>query len=164
MPRQNLIEGPLTGSVIGASHEVYNSLGFGFLEHIYKAALERELLELGHKVAREVSVAVMYKEQPLASQRLDMLVEDRLVVEVKSTFDLHPGVERQVRNYLRATYLRVGLVLHFGLEPKFDRVVELHTKQAPTKRVITDSTDETDLTDRSSAAIPPCASSDHDGL
>lgn len=72
MAQRNLIEGPLTGSVIGAFYEVYNSLGFGFLEHIYKEALERELLAQHLKVAREVSVVVIYKSQPLASQRLDM--------------------------------------------------------------------------------------------
>ena len=151
MPRQNLVEGPLTSSVIGAFYEVYNTLGFGFLEHIYKAALERELLAQGLKVAREVSVVVMYKGQPLALQRLDMLVEDRLVVEVKSTVDLHVGAQRQVRNYLLSTYLQVGLVLHFGREAKFYRVVDLHTRHAPTTNVVSDSTDETDLTDRFTA-------------
>ena len=145
MARQNLIEGPLTASVIGAFYEVYNTLGFGFLEHIYKAALERELLGQGLKVAREVSVVVMYKRQPLASQRLDMLVEDRLVVEVKSTVDLHAGVQRQVRNYLRSTYLQVGLVLHFGLEAKFYRVVDLHAAHAPMTNAVTDPADQTDL-------------------
>ena len=61
MPRIPLVEERLTRSVIGAFFEVYNTLGFGFLEHIYVMALERELVERGHRVAREVSVQVHYK-------------------------------------------------------------------------------------------------------
>ena len=56
-----LIEEDLTESVIGAYYDVYNRLGFGFLEHVYAAALERELLDRRHRVSREVSVGVLYK-------------------------------------------------------------------------------------------------------
>ena len=123
MPRIPLVEERLTRSVIGAFFEVYNTLGFGFLEHIYVMALERELVERGHGVAREVSVHVHHKGHILAVQRIDMIVDERLVVEVKSCVEL-PGVaRRQLLNYLRATTLQVGLILHFGLEPKFHRLV-----------------------------------------
>jgi GxxExxY protein len=60
----------------------------------------------------------MYKGEELAYQRLDMIVDDVLIVEVKSTAELHKGAKRQVYNYLRATNLEVGLLLHFGPEPK----------------------------------------------
>ncbi|HEY8175837.1 MAG TPA: GxxExxY protein [Gemmatimonadaceae bacterium] len=109
-----LIEEELTYSVIGASHEVYNTLGFGFLEHIYVQGMERELRARGHKVSREVGVVVMYKGDELGTQRLDMVVDDKLVVEVKSTYELHKAASRQLFNYLRATRLEVGLLLHFG--------------------------------------------------
>ena len=129
MPRIPLVEERLTRSVIGAFFEVYNTLGFGFLEHIYVMALERELVERGHRVAREVSVQVHYKGHILAVQRIDMIVDERLVVEAKSCVEL-PGVaQRQLLNYLRATTLEVGLILHFGLEPKFHRLVSSNRKE-----------------------------------
>lgn len=80
-----LLEEELSRSVIGAFFEVYNTLGFGFLEHVYTAALERELRNRNHEVAREVGVRIMYKGEHLASQRLDMIVDDRLVIEVKAS-------------------------------------------------------------------------------
>ena len=118
-----MIEEALTRSVIGAFFEVYNTLGFGFLEHIYVMALERELLGRGHRVGRQVGVSVIYKGQELAVQRLDMLLDTKLIVEVKSTFELHPAAARQVQNYLRATRLEVGLLLHFGPKAKFYRMI-----------------------------------------
>jgi GxxExxY protein len=74
MSRRELIEERLTHSVIGAFFEVYNALGFGFLEHIYVMALERELIARDHRVAREVSVHVTYKGHVIAVQRIDMIV------------------------------------------------------------------------------------------
>lgn len=109
--------------MIGAFYEVYNTLGFGFLEHIYVMALERELRSRGHLVRREVGVCVMYKGEELAYQRLDMIIDDKLIVEVKSTYELHKGANRQVYNYLRATNLEVGLLFHFGPEAKFYRSI-----------------------------------------
>jgi GxxExxY protein len=123
MKKIELREGPLTHSIIGAFFEVYNTLGFGFFEHVYVMALERELIERNHRVAREVSVHVSYKEHVLAVQRIDMIVDDKVVVETKAGADLPNAAQRQLFNYLRATKLEVGLVLHFGLEPRFHRVL-----------------------------------------
>ncbi len=124
MARVRLIHERLTRSVIGAFYEVYYTLGFGFLEHVYVASLTRELHERGHDVGREVSVPVLYKGAEVARQRLDMVVDHRLVVETKSTHTLHAGAVRQVANYLRATHLELGLLLHFGPQPKFYRVID----------------------------------------
>ena len=121
-----LIEEQLTESVIGAFYEVYNRLGFRFLEQVYMAALERELRWRDHRVGREVSVPVYYKGEEICRQRIDMIVDERLVVEVKSTHDLHKSAPRQVYNYLRATRLQVGLLLHFGPDPAFYRLVHTH--------------------------------------
>jgi len=129
MPRQQLVLEPLTRSVIGGFYEVYNTLGFGFLEHVYKSAVERELLARGHDVQREVGIIVRYKGEQIAVQRLDMIVDETLLVEAKASIDLHGGAQRQVYNYLRASGLTVGLLLHFGLEPKFYRVVDLHARR-----------------------------------
>lgn len=136
MHRDSLIEGQLTQSVIGAFFEVYNTLGFGFLEHIYVRATELELRNRGHHVAREVATRVMYKGEHLGTQRLDMIVDNKLVVEVKSAYVLHPSAIRQVYSYLRGTELEVGLLLHFGPEAKFYRQIN--------KKTGTDLTDRTD--------------------
>jgi GxxExxY protein len=118
-----LIHDSLSYSVIGAFFEVYHTLGFGFLEHVYVASLTRELHDRGHDVGREVSVPVLYKGEEVARQRLDMIVDGKLVVETKSSRTLHEGAVRQVGNYLRATTLELGLLLHFGPQPKFYRVI-----------------------------------------
>jgi GxxExxY protein len=123
MARLELIHERLTFSVIGAFFEVYHTLGFGFLEHVYVASLTRELHDRGHSVGREVSVPVMYKGEEVSRQRLDVIVDETLVVETKSTRTLHEGAARQVANYLRATNLEVGLLLHFGPHPRFYRVI-----------------------------------------
>ena len=93
-------------------------------------ALERELRSRGHQVRREVGVCVMYKGEELAYQRLDMIVDDKVIVEVKSTYELHKAANRQVYNYLRATNLEVGLLFHFGPEAKFYRSVCRTTKRS----------------------------------
>lgn len=123
MPSVELIERELTGSVIGAFFDVYNELGFGFLEHIYAMALERELLGRGHRVAREMGIRVSFRGHDLGMQRLDMVVDGKLVIEIKSTYELHKEAPRQVYNYLRASKLEVGLLLHFGPHPRFHRLV-----------------------------------------
>jgi GxxExxY protein len=131
MARGELFEERLTHSVIGTFFEVYNTLGFGFLEHIYVMALERELIEREHRVAREVAVRVSYKGHELGAQRLDMIVDDKLVVETKSTHELHKAARRQVYNYLRSTNLEIGLLLHFGPEAHFYRMIYRYQRRNP---------------------------------
>lgn len=147
MSRIHLVAEELTRSIIGAFYEVYNILGFGFLEHIYKAALEKELIRRGHRVEREARVVVKYKGEPIAVQIVDMIVDSTVVVEVKSSLELRAGARQQLHNYLRATDLEVGLLLHFGLEPKFHRIVELETRKTTREARSTDSTDCPDPTD-----------------
>lgn len=123
MGMEHILEAELTGSVIGAFYEVYNTLGFGFLENIYAAALVCELQRRGHSATREVGFRVHYKGVTLGTQRLDMVVDDKLVIEIKSTYMLPVAAERQVYNYLRGSGLRVGLLLHFGPTPRFYRMI-----------------------------------------
>jgi GxxExxY protein len=138
MSDHELIEEKLTESVIGGFYEVYNILRFGLLEQVYMAALERELRWRGHEVAREVWVPVWYKGEVISRQRIDMIVDDRLVVEAKSTQDLHKAAPRQVYNYLRATRIEVGLLLHFGPDPSFYRLVHTQDLQAPGRRALSE--------------------------
>ena len=121
-----LLEEETTNQIIGAFFDVYNTLGFGFLEHVYAEALERELVERARMVQKEVVVSVWYKGTILSTQRVDMIVDDRVVVEIKSTEVLAPKAQRQILNYLRATSFQVGLLLHFGPKPRFSRVVHSH--------------------------------------
>ncbi len=119
----HLIEEDLSRSVIGAFFSVHRALGFGFLEHVHAAALERELLHRGHRVDREVNVLVQYDGADIAHQRLDMVVDDKAVLEIKSTEHLHRDAKRHLYNYLRATRFEVGLLLHFGRSANFYRVI-----------------------------------------
>jgi GxxExxY protein len=125
--RPFIVEEALTHSVIGSFLEAYNTLGYGFSEPVYVKALERELLEKGHRVQREFAVVVWYKGRELAYQRLDMVVDGRVVIEVKSTESLHKSAIRQLFNYLKATNIEVGLLLHFSPNgAKFYR--QIHTR------------------------------------
>jgi GxxExxY protein len=121
--RPDLIEKELTSTIIGAFYYVYNQLGYGFLEKIYSEAMARVLRKLGLKVEREVPVMIYLDGELLSVQRVDMLVESKVVVENKSTFQLAPSDHAQLNNYLAASELQVGLLLHFGPKPKFYRAV-----------------------------------------
>jgi GxxExxY protein len=122
-PASGFLEGDLTSSIIGSMYEVHRDLGFGYREPIYSAALERDLMARSHQVAREVAVMVYFRGEPLMRQILDMIVDDKIVVEIKSTQQLHPSAAAQLFGYLAATKYEVGLVLHFGREAKAHRVL-----------------------------------------
>ena len=112
-----------TRSIIGGFYAVYTELGYGLVESLYSKALETELRLRGHVVEREKWVDVYYKGHRLGRQRIDMLVDHAVVVENKATERLPLYVKRQLQTYFRATSLELGLILHFGPEPKFYRQV-----------------------------------------
>ena len=123
--RGELLEAERVHSIVAAFFTVYNYFGGGGLcEAAYTGALEYELTLRGHKVDREVMVAVFYKGKLIARQRLDMVVDDRVIVESKATERLLPFAGPQLIGYLRATTFRVGVLLHFGPHPKFCRFVD----------------------------------------
>ena len=124
MAVESLLEYKSTESIIGAFYHVYDRLGYGFLEQVYAMALERELRKRGHKVDRERAVTICYEGEPLTTVRLDMVVDNKVVVENKSTAVLPAFAQRQLFNYLRASALQVGLILHFGPVPRFYRLVK----------------------------------------
>lgn len=135
MDQTPLIEEDVTRAIIGVFYDVYNTLGYGFLENLYLVAMERELLDRGLSVGREVYVPVRYKNLELGRQRLDMLVGEKVVVEAKATETLHPTATRQLFSYLRATRLEVGLLLHFGPKPRFHRVICLNDSGSGSPRI-----------------------------
>src|SRR5438132_10245344 len=112
-----LVDEALTKSIIGAFYDVYNQLDYGYLENIYSEALARELTRRGHLVERQVMIRVFYKGELVGLQRIDMLVDKRVVLEIKSTHDLSKTSHRQLLGYLRGSELQVGLLLHFGPKP-----------------------------------------------
>jgi len=116
-----LAEEAITHAIIRAFFEVYNTLGYGFLESVYVEALVRELRRLGHHVEREVMVRIWYKGEVIARQRVDMIVDGSVIVEIEAGLALHSTAPRQLYNYLRATDKEVGLLLHFGPEAKYFR-------------------------------------------
>ena len=100
--------------VLGCAIEVHRELGPGLLESIYESALEREILDAGLLVRRQVALPVRYKGTPLGELRLDLLVEECLVVEVKSVERPDPVFEAQLLSYLRLSGCRIGLLLNFN--------------------------------------------------
>lgn len=120
--RRALIDAALTHGTIGAFYEVYNNLRHGFFESVYAEALSRELVSRGMRVEREVPLHVRYKGEVVGVFRADMVVESRLLLELKSTPSILPVDRTQVLNYLRATDLEVGLLLCFGRRATFQRV------------------------------------------
>ena len=121
--RVELIEKELTAAIIAAFYHVYNQLGYGFLEKIYSEAIARTLIRRGHRVQREVRVVIYFEGEPAGLQRVDMIVDDRVIVENKSTYSLSEADHRQLTSYVTASEIQVGLLLHFGPKPEFYRVV-----------------------------------------
>ena len=104
----------LTGRIIGAAVEVHRQLGPGLFENIYLSALCVEMSLRGLRFQRQVPVPILYKDQAVGDYRLDLLVEDQVVVEVKAVERFDPVFEAQVLTYLRATGRRVDLLINFN--------------------------------------------------
>jgi GxxExxY protein len=105
---------PLTERIIGCAIEVHRTLGPGLLESAYVGALSVELGEARLRVARQVAVPLTYKGREIGEYRLDLLVEDTVVVEVKAVERFDPVHEAQLLTYLRLTGKRVGLLINFN--------------------------------------------------
>ncbi|MCC7087907.1 MAG: GxxExxY protein [Chloroflexi bacterium] len=105
----------LASRVIGAAIEVHRVLGPGFLESVYEAALCAELEQRSIAYARQAVVEVSYKGRPVGESRLDLLVERRLIVELKAIDALAPIHMAQVLSYLRATGIHLALLINFNV-------------------------------------------------
>jgi GxxExxY protein len=104
----------MTGKIIGAAIEVHRILGCGLLETIYAQALCIEFMERGIAFERETMVETFYKGHKLKGQRIDLLVEKEVVVELKSTRSLPEFAMAQTLSYLKATGLKRALIINFG--------------------------------------------------
>lgn len=111
----------ITDKIIHSFYEVYNSLGYGFLEKVYENAMILELRKHDLSVENQVAIKVHYDGTVLGTYYADILVDDLVIVELKATREIHKEHEAQLLNYLTATDKEVGLLLNFGVEAKFSR-------------------------------------------
>jgi len=113
----------ITRLIIKAFYNVYNTLGYGFLEKVYENALLIELRKFGLKAVAQVPIKVYYDKVMVGSYLADIIVNDIVIVECKAAEVLCEEHEAQLLNYLRATNIEVGLLLNFGKKPEFRRKV-----------------------------------------
>jgi GxxExxY protein len=111
----------ITELIIKAFYKVYNTLGYGFLEKVYRNALAIEIQKLGLEVAPEARILVYYEGEVVGEYFADLLVAGVVLVELKAVEKLIEGHEAQLINYLKATPYEVGLLLNFGPKPEIKR-------------------------------------------
>ncbi|WP_326984554.1 GxxExxY protein [Chryseobacterium sp. MYb264] len=110
-----MTENELSYKIIGAALEVHRTLGVGLLENAYELALAYELKELGLKVESQVSLPLRYKDELIGNAyKLDLIIENKVIVEIKSTLEIHPVFYSQVLTYLKLTNIKLGLLINFN--------------------------------------------------
>jgi GxxExxY protein len=107
---------PVTQNLIGAAFEVHNILGFGFLEKVYQRALQVELQSRGVKVELEPKIQVQFKGVIVGDYAADLLVEGKIIVELKTDATYQSAHEAQLLNELRGTGIKLGYLMNFGRE------------------------------------------------
>jgi GxxExxY protein len=113
----------LTERIIAAFYEVYNTLGWGFLETVYQNAMQHELRKRGLRVYPQSKIDVFYDGVHVGEYFADLLVEDCVILELKAAEQLAPEHEAQLLNYLKGSSIDVGLLFNFGPKPQFRRKV-----------------------------------------
>ncbi len=111
----------LTDTIICCFYTVYNTLGYGFLEKVYENALLAELEIRGISALAQSPISVFYGNRQVGEYFADILVDNKVIVEVKAVKNLAPEHEAQLLNYLKATDVEVGLLLNFGPQPQVKR-------------------------------------------
>jgi GxxExxY protein len=135
-----LLHGDVTSRILAVFYEVHWELGPGFLESVYANGMACALSDAGIAYEREKATAVHFRGRRIGIFRADIVVEDCVLVELKAGSHLDPSAAAQTINYLRATNLQVGLVLHFGPRPAFKRLV-VTTRAQFSPRASADSVD-----------------------
>jgi GxxExxY protein len=113
----------VTEKIISAFYAVYNTLGWGFLERVYQAAMEIELKKRGLRVIPQAPLKVFYDGQCIGDYFADLLVEGCVIVEIKAVERFAEAHEAQLLNYLKASTIDVGLLMNFGPKPEFRRKI-----------------------------------------
>ncbi|MGI8669815.1 MAG: GxxExxY protein [Aridibacter sp.] len=118
-----MIEEELTSQIIKAFYKVYNTLGYGFLEKVYEKALLLELSEMGFEVKSQMPIDVYYNGEIVGDYFADLVVENKVILEIKVAESISEAHEAQTVNYLKATKIEVGLILNFGQSATLKRKV-----------------------------------------
>ncbi|MFT5753977.1 MAG: GxxExxY protein [Flavobacterium sp.] len=113
----------LTKNIIGVYYDVYNELGYGFLEKVYHKAMLIELHKRGYVIESEKKLNVYYKNEIVGEYVPDIIINESVIVELKCVEYLIETHENQLLNYLKATNCEVGLILNFGKDPQFIRKI-----------------------------------------
>ena len=113
----------LTEKIINIFFRVYNKLGYGFLEKVYENAMMVELKKEGIPAVPQSAIKVFYEDNVIGEYFADILVDDKVIVEIKASKNLAVENEAQLLNYLKATNIEVGLLLNFGPKPEVKRKV-----------------------------------------
>ena len=119
----SILHKELTGSILKLFYEVYSELGYGFLEKVYQNALYNELKNNGFDVESQKQIKVYYKNVEVGEYYADLIVNDKVILELKATESITEAHEFQLLNYLKSTNIEVGLLLNFGKKPEFCRKV-----------------------------------------
>lgn len=123
----------LTEKLIGIFYAIYNELGHGFLESVYEQAFSVALAESGLFFQRQMAVPVFFHGQKIGDFRADLLVEGKVIVELKTGREIEPAWEKQLLNYLRGTQIEVGMLFNFGPSAQFKRDVFENERKNPSK-------------------------------
>jgi GxxExxY protein len=122
-PSVSLKHSEITDKIIGIFYDVYNELGYGFLESTYSRAMVIALRQSGLSAESEVPVPVWFRGEKIGQYFADILAEEKVILELKCARNLESAHEAQLLHYLRATQVEVGLLLNFGLRPQFRRLL-----------------------------------------
>ena len=117
----NIKHNELTEKIIGIFYRVYNKLGYGFLEKVYENALMIELRSERIQAIAQSPIRVEYEGQTIGEYFADLMIEDKVIVEIKAAKSLTVEHEAQLLNYLKATDIEVGLLLNYGPKPQIKR-------------------------------------------
>lgn len=118
-----LLHKDLTDVILKTFYEVYNELGYGFLEKVYENALLIELRNKGLEVSPQKKIKVFYKGNEVGDYYADLIVENKVILELKAVEYVVEEFENQLLNYLRGTNCEIGLLLNFGKKPEFRRKI-----------------------------------------
>ena len=110
-----MTENELSYKIIGSAIEAHKNLGVGLLERTYELALTYELKKLGFDVKQQIYLPLQYKEINIENAyKIDLLVEDKVIIEIKSVLEMHPVFSAQLLTYLKLTSLKLGLLINFN--------------------------------------------------
>ncbi len=123
MMEDKVLHKQLTGEILKVFYDVYNELGYGFLERVYQNALFIELRHRGFEIEAQKKITVYYKGVAVGDYFADIVVNQTVILELKACDYIVDEFEFQLLNYLRSTNCEVGILLNFGKEPEFIRKV-----------------------------------------